>query len=91
VGIASSGGGSNYFTNNTFTVSASNPTNSYYGIAVNGMYLDPNFGNIVNNTFTPNGGSGVFAEGYPINTTDPYPNNTNDYTIQTNIFGLNSF
>jgi hypothetical protein len=52
-----------YFYSNTFTVSPAQYTNAYYGIAVNQMFLNPSFTNIINNTFLPNGGlgDGVFA------------------------------
>jgi hypothetical protein len=92
VGIASSGGGSNYFTNNTFTVSASNTNNSYYGIALNAMFLDPNFGNIANNMFT-NGwaGDGVYAENYPITGATTLPNTDTPSVIEASVASNNSF
>jgi hypothetical protein len=89
-GIAATFGSNNYFSNNTITVSASNSNNSYYGIALNQMFLDSNFDNFTNNTFTT-GGLGVFAEYYPINPTYPYPNNTSNSVITNGIFLRNAF
>jgi hypothetical protein len=81
-----------YFTNNSFTIAS--PTNSvtngsgYYGIALDSMFLDINFDNFVNNTFT-NGGGGVYATGYPFGPGAPNTDGTNQ--IDTNIVARNFF
>jgi hypothetical protein len=78
----------NYFSNNSFTVSASNTVNGYYGIALNQMFLDANFDNFTNNIFT-NGGLGVYATNYPFGTNSPNTDGTN--LIQATIASNNFF
>jgi hypothetical protein len=75
-----------YFSNNTFTVSPAQYTNAYYGIAVDQMFLNSSFTNIISNSFVPNGGlgDGVYAYGYGLTFSSNYPNNTSNTNIEAN-------
>jgi hypothetical protein len=76
-----------FYTNNFNFISTGNITNTNYGIFVSGVFLDPNFDNFTNNTFTNT--VGVFATGYPIGTN--YPNDLSAATLTNYIAQSNYF